>query len=75
MEMPNIPKSKNDVIKQFTGMIHFAINVGSRQNVDEITAQLKKDGFKVLIEPRVTGDGYYESVILDIDGNRVEIMA
>lgn len=75
MEMPNIPNSKNDVIKQFTGIIHFALNVGSRQNVDEITAKLKKDGFKVLVEPRITGDGYYESVILDIDGNRVEIMA
>ena len=75
MEMPNIPKSKNDSLKQFTGIIHFAINSGSRNQVDQITEQLRKDGFKVIGEPRITGDGNYESIILDPDGNRVEIMA
>ncbi len=74
MEMPNIPKSKNDIKKQYTGIIHFAINAGSRKEVDRITDLLKKDGFKVISEPRTTGDGYYESIILDPDGNRVEIM-
>jgi len=75
MEMPNIPKSKNDPIKQFSGLIHFSIQVGSISRVKELTELLRKDGFKVISEPRVTGDGYYESVILDPDGNRVEIMA
>jgi len=75
MEMPNIPKSKNDPIKQFTGLVHFAIQVGSREKVDELTEQLKSDGFKIIGEPRKTGDGCYESVFLDPDGNRVEIMA
>ena len=75
MEMPNIPKSKNDPIKQFSGLIHFAIQVGSISRVKEVTELLRKDGFKVISEPRVTGGGYYESVILDPDGNRVEIMA
>ncbi len=74
MEMPNIPKSKNDTKRQYTGIIHFAINVGSRKEVDRITDLLKKDGFKVIGEPRTTGDGFYESIILDPDGNRVEIM-
>jgi lactoylglutathione lyase len=74
MEMPRIPVSKNDVIKQFTGLIHFAINVGSRDNVDKITEMLKNDSYRVINEPRSTGDGYYESVVLDPDGNRVEIM-
>jgi lactoylglutathione lyase len=74
MEMPNIPKSKDDVLKQFTGIIHFAINAGSKSGVDRITDQLKTDGYKVISEPRTTGDGYYESVVLDPDGNRVEIM-
>ena len=74
MEMPNIPKSKNNTLKQFTGINHFAINAGSRAQVDQITKQLKQDGFKVLSEPRTTGDGYYESVVLDSDGNRLEIM-
>ncbi len=75
MEMPNIPKSKNDPIKQYTGLVHFAIQVGSREKVDELTEQLKNDGFKIIGEPRKTGDGCYESVFLDPDGNRVEIMA
>ena len=74
MEMPRIPISKNDIIKQFTGLIHFAINVGSRENVDKVTEMLKNDSYRVINEPRTTGDGYYESVVLDPDGNRVEIM-
>ncbi len=75
MEMPNIPKTKDNPLKQFTGIIHFAISVGSRDKVDEITETLRQDGFKIIGNPRVTGDGYYESVFLDPDGNRVEIMA
>ena len=75
MEMPNIPKTKNDPIRQFSGIIHFSIQTGSISRVKEITETLRKDGFKVVSEPRITGDGYYESVILDPDGNRVEIMA
>lgn len=75
MEMPGIPKSKNEPMKQFTGIIHFAFKVDSREVVDKITRDVKSDGFKVVGEPRTTGDGYYESVILDPDGNRVEIMA
>jgi len=75
MEMPNIPKTKNDAVKQFTGIIHFALNVGSKAEVNGITELLRMDGFKVLSEPRTTGDGYYESVVLDPDGNRVEIVA
>ena len=75
MEMPGVPKSKNDVVKQFTGLIHFDIKVDSRTDVDKLTNIIKSDGFKVISEPRITGDGYYESVILDPDGNRVEIVA
>ncbi len=75
MQMPGIPQSKNDTKKQFTGLIHFAINVGSKQKVDELTEELRQDGFKVVSDPRTTGDGFYESVILDPEGNRVELMA
>ena len=75
MEMPKIPKSKNDPLKQFTGIIHFAIKVGSKTEVNKLTETIKNDGFKVVGEPRTTGDGCYESVILDPDGNRVEIVA
>jgi lactoylglutathione lyase len=73
MQMPGIPESQNDSISQFIGLIHFAIDVGSKDRVDELTNLLRKDGYSVVGEPRTTGDGYYESVVLDPDGNRIEI--
>lgn len=75
MQMPGIPNNRNDVRKQATGLIHFAISLGSKMRVDELTDTLRRDGFRVISEPRTTGDGYYESVILDPEGNRVELTA
>jgi lactoylglutathione lyase len=60
---------------QRMGLTHFAISVGSKQRVDELTSKLVNDGFAVVDGPRRTGDGYYETVVLDPDGNRVEITA
>jgi lactoylglutathione lyase len=60
---------------QRMGLTHMAISVGSVEQVDEVTRRLKEDGFTILDGPRRTGDGYYESVALDPDGNRVEITA
>ena len=56
-----------------TGYAHVAFSVGSVEAVDELTARLRAGGYQVLDGPRRTGDGYYESVVLDPDGNRVEI--
>lgn len=75
MQMPGIPESKDNVYDQFTGLIHFAVSVGSKEGVDSLTEKLRTDGFEVVGEPRTTGDGYYESVILDPEGNRIEITA
>ncbi len=75
MQMENVLRNTNDPLQQYTGLAHFAISVGSKSQVDELTAMLKADGYRVLDGPHVTGDGYYESVVLDSDGNRVEIAA
>tara|TARA_Y100001960_G_scaffold332606_1_gene433771 strand:+ start:1914 stop:2303 length:390 start_codon:yes stop_codon:yes gene_type:complete len=73
MEMPSVPESKDDIYEQFTGLIHFAMSVGSEQAVDSLTERLVLDGYEKLDGPRRTGDGYYESAVLDPDGNRIEI--
>ena len=73
MQMPSVPDSTNDIYKQFTGFIHFAVSTGSKERVDALTSQLKNDGYEILDGPRTTGDGYYESVVLDPEGNRIEI--
>lgn len=73
MYMESIPENKNNPIEQYTGLIHFAISVGSQKKVDELTYTLKSDGYELVDGPRTTGDGYYESIILDPDGNRIEI--
>ena len=75
MQMQGIPQSKNDPKKQFTGLIHFAIQTGSKQKVDLLTEKLRNDGFKIVREPRITGDGFYESAVLDPEGNRIELVA
>lgn len=72
MHRPDIKSCKEDHSLKF-GLTHFAISVGSNEKVDELTETLRLDGFRVVGEPRTTGDGYYESVIQDPEGNRVEI--
>lgn len=55
------------------GLAHFAIAVGSKAKVLSLTEQLKSDGYKILSEPKMTGDGYFESLVSDPDGNKIEI--
>lgn len=75
MHMPSVVENKSSIETQSLGLIHFAISVGSEANVNILTETLRKDGYTVIGEPRRTGDGYYESVILDPENNRVEIVA
>lgn len=56
-----------------TGIIHVAFSVGSKEAVDDLTARMKADGYEVVSGPRTTGDGYYESCIVGIEGNQIEI--
>jgi len=73
MQMDSVPDSRNDPYHQFKGLIHMAFSVGTEEKVDSLTHQLKDDGFEVLDGPRKTGDGYYESTVLDPEKNRIEI--
>lgn len=56
-----------------TGYIHIAFSVGSKEKVEALTQRLKEDGYDVVSGPRTTGDGYYESCIVGIEGNQIEI--
>ena len=56
-----------------TGYAHIAFSVGSKEKVDALTEKLSHAGYTVKSGPRVTGDGYYESCIVGIEGNLIEI--
>ncbi len=55
------------------GFVHVSFSVGSKEQVDLLTSKLRDDGVLVLNGPRTTGDGYYESLIQDSEGNLIEI--
>lgn len=71
MNRPDMPDPDKEL--QRTGYIHIAFSVGSRERVDELTNRLRADGYEVIGGPRITGDGYYESCIIGIEGNQIEI--
>lgn len=56
-----------------TGYIHIAFRLGSKETVNSLTERLKDDGYSVISGPRTTGDGYYESCIVVIEGNQIEL--
>ncbi|HDR7798600.1 VOC family protein [Bacillus tropicus] len=58
---------------QTIGYAHIAFSVGSEEKVNELTNTLRGAGYPVLNGPRTTGDGYYESVVSDPEGNQIEI--
>jgi lactoylglutathione lyase len=55
------------------GYAHLAVSVGSPEAVDALAERLRREGHPVVDGPRWTGDGYYECVVVDPEGNRVEI--
>lgn len=73
MQRPDILPLDRHPGREFLGYAHLAMTVGSASAVDELTQRLVADGYQRLDGPRWTGDGYYESVILDPEGNRIEI--
>ncbi len=73
MEKLEVDSKLHDDEENYLGITHFAISTGDKHKVDQLTEQLRTDGYRIFGEPRFTGDGYYESVVLDPDGNKVEI--
>lgn len=56
-----------------TGYVHIAFSLGSRETVERLSAELRADGYEIISGPRVTGDGYYESCVVDVEGNQIEL--
>ena len=73
MHRPDIAHKMKDENSEHLGIIHFAIAVGSKDKVDSLIEKLRQAGHTILGEPRTTGDGYYESVVQDPEGNRLEL--
>lgn len=71
MNKPEVSDLPKDLAR--TGYIHIAFSVGSKEKVDTITARLKNDGYEVVSGTRTTGDGYYESCVVAMEGNQIEI--
>ena len=71
MSRPDAVDREKDLAR--TGYIHIAFSLGSPERVDALTARLKADGFPVVSGPRTTGDGYYESCIVGVEGNQIEL--
>ena len=71
MTNPTVTGGVEDKIN--CGYAHFAVSLGSEERVRELTETLRQKGIVIKDEPRHTGDGYYESVVIDPDGNRIEL--
>lgn len=65
----------NKIDTESLGLCHFAFTVGTKDQVLELTERLRNDSYQIVSEPRTTGDGYFESVIHDVDNNKVELIA
>ena len=75
MHNPAIKNSGSAEQNNQFGYAHLAISVESEESVNKLTKRLQPDGYRVIGEPPRTGDGYFESVVLDPDGNHLEITA
>jgi lactoylglutathione lyase len=74
LEIMNKPGMKDEEKAQArTGYIHIAFSLGNKERVDALTKKLREDGYEVISGPRTTGDGYYESCMIGIEGNQIEL--
>lgn len=75
IEVMQVPELAMAAPQPAVGYAHIALSLGSEPAVDQLTARLRGAGVPIVDGPRRTGDGYYESVALDPDGNRIELTA
>lgn len=75
MRKTSIKTTCNHPGEEHIGLAHLCFSVANREAVNSLTERLRHAGHQVISEPRTTGDGYYESIILDPDNNRIEIMS
>ena len=73
MRKPSIDKQRAH--EESIGLTHIAFTLGSKEAVLSLTETLRSEGFRIVGEPRTSGDGYFESVVLDTEGNRIELLA
>ena len=74
LEIMNKPSvSADNKEPERTGYSHIAFSVGSKEKVDEMTRVIEAAGYEAISGPRTTGDGYYESCIVAIEGNLIEL--
>lgn len=66
-------KKADSLPNKMKGLAHFAVSLGSEEKVLMLTEQLRNDGYRILSDPRHTGDGYFESAFADPEGNYVEL--
>jgi lactoylglutathione lyase len=75
LEIMTSPEMADRFVTRHIGLAHFALRVGSREAVHAIVERLRAAQVTIAGEPRLTGDGYYEAVVHDPDGNILELIA
>ena len=75
IELMSLENMKRKVNSAISGIAHIAISLGTEDKVDRLIQRFQNDGYIIDSHPRITGDGYYESVILDPENNRIELIA
>ncbi|TFE42248.1 glyoxalase/bleomycin resistance/extradiol dioxygenase family protein [Paraburkholderia dipogonis] len=73
IEIMHLPRlAPHSVDGPRAGWAHIAISLGTEDAVIALARRMESDG-ALVSGPRWTGDGYFEAVVSDPDGNFVEV--
>ena len=75
MSRPDVAAPAEAAERTGPGWAHVSFSLPGRDDVDRLAADMAEAGVRLVDGPRQTGDGYYEAVVLDPEGNRVELLA